>query len=224
MEPLALEHAEGGPLTLDLCHACDGIWFDAGEHLRLTAETTLALVTNMRDRHAAAARPGGARQPCPRCGLWLGPTYDLAGRTQYEYFRCPDRHGVFFRLVEFLRSQGIVRGLTDRELEELKTHAQTINCSNCGAPIALDQMSVCSHCGAPVSIVDVPHFAAALRDLEETAATERTDAERRQQVISRLEALAPEDQYKASRGGDLVRTGMDVVRAILSLVDDGTNL
>src|SRR5262245_65191135 len=77
MEALSLEHAEGGLLTLDLCHACDGIWFDAGEQMRLTAQTTLALVTNMRDRHAAAARPGGIRLPCPRCGLYLGPTYDL---------------------------------------------------------------------------------------------------------------------------------------------------
>jgi hypothetical protein len=220
MESLTLEHTEGGSLTLDLCHACDGIWFDAGEHMRLTAETTLALVTNMRDRHVPAARPASDRLPCPRCGLWLGPTYDLAGRIQYEYFRCPDRHGTYFRLIEFLRRQGIVRGLTERELEDLKAQARMINCSNCGAPIALDRMSACPHCGAPISIVDMPHFAAALRQLEQDAATESTQAERRHQAIARLEALAPEDQYRASRGGDLVRTGIDVVRAIFGALDD----
>jgi len=40
-------------------------------------------------------------------------------------------------------------------LAELRQHLQSVNCSNCGAPIDLAKATVCAHCGSPLSILDV---------------------------------------------------------------------
>ena len=36
MEPVPLEGTYRGPMTIDVCTACRGFWFDAGEQFRLT--------------------------------------------------------------------------------------------------------------------------------------------------------------------------------------------
>src|SRR4029450_11131100 len=44
MEPVPLEGTYRGPMTIDVCTACRGFWFDAGEQFRLTPAATLLLV------------------------------------------------------------------------------------------------------------------------------------------------------------------------------------
>ena len=165
---MTLERTIGGPLTLDLCHYCDGIWFDAGEQFRLMPDSTLRLIKEVQ-AHRQEHRPdAGTRFLCPRCQEPLAETYDLCRDTRFRFYRCANHHGVFFRFVDFLRSQGLLQGLSEAEVEALKSRAQTLQCRNCGAPVAVDART-CPHCGTPVSWLDQDYLARALRQLEDDA-------------------------------------------------------
>ncbi len=45
--------------------------------------------------------------------------------------------------------------MSSAQLDELRKNLQSVNCSNCGAPIDLAKATVCSHCATPLSILDV---------------------------------------------------------------------
>src|SRR3954469_24968793 len=64
---ITLERTIGGPLTLDLCHHCDGIWFDAGEQFRLMPESTLRLIRTVQADREDRRADAGTRFLCPRC-------------------------------------------------------------------------------------------------------------------------------------------------------------
>jgi len=172
LDAIALDRTIGGPMTLDVCRHCDGIWFDAGEQFRLMPESTLRLIKDMQANRRERRPQAGTRLACPRCEEPLSPTYDFCRETRFEFFRCANHHGVFFRFVDFLRSQGLVRGLTDEEMAALKGRAHAMQCPNCGAPIALESDS-CPHCGTPISMLDTDYLARAIRQLEEDAARDR---------------------------------------------------
>jgi hypothetical protein len=48
-----------------------------------------------------------------------------------------------------------VRPLSARQIAELRASVQTVNCSNCGAPIDLTLASACAHCSTPLSMLDL---------------------------------------------------------------------
>jgi Zn-finger nucleic acid-binding protein len=169
---LTLQRTIGGPLTLDLCHHCDGIWFDAGEQFRLMPDSTLTLIKAMQANHQERRAEAGTRLLCPRCNEPLAETYDLCRDTRFRFYRCANHHGVFFRFVDFLRSQGLLHGLSDAEIDALKSSAQTLQCPNCGGPIAAHAQT-CPHCGSPVTWLDEDYLARALRQLAEDAKTAR---------------------------------------------------
>jgi len=60
---MPLERTIGGPLTLDLCRHCDGIWFDAGEQFRLMPDSTLRLIKEVQ-LTARSAGPMPERGSC----------------------------------------------------------------------------------------------------------------------------------------------------------------
>jgi Zn-finger nucleic acid-binding protein len=169
MEAVPLEGTYRGPMTIDVCTACRGFWFDAGEQFRLTPAATLVLLRRVEASRNTERRRVATRPPCPRCHLPLGLTYDLAGDDRYRYFRCPDRHGIFMPFFEFLRSQKLVRGLTPQELDALKRQMVSINCPSCGAPIDLQTETRCASCGSSLAIVDPGYLADALRQLDADA-------------------------------------------------------
>jgi hypothetical protein len=169
MDPVPLEGTYRGPMTIDVCTACRGFWFDAGEQFRLTSAATLLLVQRV---EASRDRPRlrvGTRLPCPRCNLPLGLTYDLVRDDKYRYFRCPSHHGIFMPFFEFLRSQNLVRGLTPQEVDALKSKLVSVNCPSCGAPIDLQTQTKCESCGSSLAIVDLDHLGDALRQLDADA-------------------------------------------------------
>jgi Zn-finger nucleic acid-binding protein len=174
MEAVPLEGTYRGPMTVDLCTSCRGFWFDAGEQFRLTPAATLVLVRRVEASRDQPRQRVGSRYACPRCRLPLGVTYDLVRGDKYHYFRCPDRHGIFMPFFEFLRSQGLVRGLTPQEVDALKLKVVSIKCSSCGAPIDLQTQSKCASCGSSLSIVDVDHLGDALRQLDADARADAT--------------------------------------------------
>ena len=166
--PITLERTIGGPLTLDLCHHCDGIWFDAGEQFRLMPDSTLRLIKEVQVNRAERRTDAGTRLLCPRCHEALAETYDWCRDTRYRFYRCANHDGVFFRFADFLRSQGLLHGLSDAEIEALKSRAHTLQCRNSGGPIAVEAQT-CPHCGAPVSWLDEDYLARALRQLADDA-------------------------------------------------------
>ena len=169
MEAVPLEGTYRGPMTIDVCTACRGFWFDAGEQFRLTPAATLLLVRRVEASRDQPRQRVGTRLPCPRCRLALGVTYDIIRDDKYRYFRCPDHHGLFMPFFEFLRSQGLVRGLTPQEVDALKRKLMSITCSSCGAPIDLQTQTKCASCGSGLAIVDLDHLGDALRQLDADA-------------------------------------------------------
>jgi len=169
MEAVPLEGTYRGPMTIDVCTACRGFWFDAGEQFRLTPAATLLLLRRVEASRDQPRQRVGTRLPCPRCRLALGVTYDIIRDDKYRYFRCPDHHGIFMPFFEFLRSQGLVRGLTQQEVDALKQKLMSITCSSCGAPIDLQTQTKCASCGSGLAIVDLDHLGDALRQLDADA-------------------------------------------------------
>jgi hypothetical protein len=169
MDAVPLEGTYRGPMTVDVCSACRGFWFDAGEQFRLTSAATLVLLRRVEASRTTERRRMGPRPLCPRCHLALGITYDLMGDDRYHYFRCPDRHGIFMPFFEFLRSQKLVRGLTPEELDALKRKLVPIHCPSCGAPIDLQTQTRCESCGSGLAVIDPEHLEDALRQLDADA-------------------------------------------------------
>jgi len=171
MERVPLEGTIRGPFDVDLCRACRSFWFDSGEQFRLTPRSTLQLLRALADGPETPRARTGTRRACPICASALGRTYDLAGTDQLQFFRCPSKHGIFIAVADFLRSQGLIRGLSAHELEALRGKLTTVTCSSCGAPVPLERGRACEHCGASVAVIDREHLTAALRQLEADAAT-----------------------------------------------------
>jgi hypothetical protein len=229
MEAVPLEGTYRGPMTIDVCTACRGFWFDAGEQFRLTPAATLLLVRRVEASRDQPRQRVGARLPCPRCKLALGVTHDIIRDDKYRYFRCPDHHGIFMPFFEFLRSQGLVRGLTPQEVDALKQKLMSITCSSCGAPIDLQTQTKCSSCGSGLAIVDLDHLGDALRQLdadaraaapvsggaapaappEEIVANWRAD----QEVRRRIEAGLDDDRVET--GIDLLDIGATLLSRLL---------
>ena len=222
MEPVPLEGTYRGPMTVDLCTSCRGFWFDAGEQFRLTPAATLVLVRRVEASRDQPRQRMGSRFTCPRCRLPLGVTYDLVRDDRYHYFRCPDRHGIFMPFFEFLRSQGLVRGLTPQEVDALKQKVVSIKCSSCGAPIDLQTQSKCASCGSSLSIVDLDELGDALRQLDADA---RADS-----AVSGAPAPAPPEEIVANWRADEARRRMDEnpgdeqLAAHIDLLDVGVRL
>ncbi len=169
MEAVPLEGTYRGPMTIDVCTACRGFWFDTGEQFRLTPAATLLLVRRVEASRDQPRQRVGTRLPCPRCRLALGVTHDIIRDDKYRYFRCPDHHGIFMPFFEFLRSQGLVRGLTPQEVDALKQKLKSITCSSCGAPIDLQTQTKCASCGSGLAIVDLDDLGDALRQIDADA-------------------------------------------------------
>jgi hypothetical protein len=169
MTLVQLERTLRGPFGVDLCLSCRAFWFDAGEQFRLTPPATLALLKRLADGPPPARRPMGQRVPCPRCSAILGRTHDLVANTQVQFLRCPSKHGIFIGLADFLRSQGLVRGLSPYEMQQLRENLTSVTCSSCGGAVPMSDQMACPFCGAAVSVVDTDHLTAALRQLDAEA-------------------------------------------------------
>lgn len=155
MESHTLDGHLGRPVTIELCEPCQAIWFDARENLQLTPGSTLRLFRVIGEHIAKPHVPDGDTSKCPRCKARLRRTQDLQRATRFEYFRCPNDHGRLTAFFDFLKEKDFVRPLTPQQVAELRKNIQSVNCSNCGAPIDLSKTSDCAHCGSPLSMLDM---------------------------------------------------------------------
>jgi hypothetical protein len=166
MNSEALDGHLGPPVTIDLCLPCQVFWFDTHESLRLSPGAVLMLF-RLIGEHALTPRPPITSQPlCPRCLTPLVLTHDLQRNTRFQYLRCPRDHGRLITFVDFLREKDFIRPLSAQQIEELRQNVQTINCSNCGAPLDLAKSTWCTHCGSPLSMLDMKRAGALVAELQ----------------------------------------------------------
>jgi Zn-finger nucleic acid-binding protein len=168
MTAQTLEGHLGTGLQVDFCGTCQVFWFDHFESLQLAPAATLGLFRMISDCKAA---PRALSEPlaCPRCDLRLLLTNDRQRNTAFKYWRCPREHGRLISYFDFLREKDFIHPLSPAQLAELRQNVQTINCSNCGAPIDLMHSSECSHCGTPVSMIDVKQISDVAAQLKDAA-------------------------------------------------------
>ena len=224
MQPQRLQRKPLGEETVDVCVACQAIWFDAFESVQLTPGATLVLFDTIRKAPPAAGRALPWRLPCPRCTAPLAVTHDLQRTTRFTYYRCDYGHGRFTPFVQFLREKDFIRPLSPAELARLKESIRVVQCSSCGAPVDLEKDTACPYCRAPIAILDPDAVNATVRNLE-SAETRRTTVDVDALVDSMMVAHrhSPGDPSEPldvdpsdGLGVDLVRLGLVVVGALLS--------
>jgi Zn-finger nucleic acid-binding protein len=216
----------GSTLQIDVCHHCNGIWFDGRESLQLAPGSTLQLFKSMHERHASARAPLLEAKACPRCKEALSETTDLVRNTRFSYFRCAT-HGRFITFFQWLREKSLVRAPNPKELDELKARVKVVNCSNCGAPISLEKEKACNHCAAPVSILATENIEKALQNLS-TKELDRNTFKPERLAEAMMIKQRMEDQYRQehmvdsltgiSRGGSRYSFGADLVLGGIGLL------
>ena len=216
-ETLGGHHGRG--VAIDLCVSCQALWFDARESLSLTPASTLALFRIIGER---VSRPEPSKvdlEKCPRCRGRLRITHDMQRATRFEYLRCPNGHGRFITFYEFLREKDFIRPLTPSQIAELARNIQSINCSNCGAPVDLTQAAACAHCGTPLSMLDLRQAETLVSQLQQADARAQLPVDptlplRLAQARREVEALfvgQPRELSFEDIGGSLVGAGLRVV-------------
>ena len=157
------------PVEIELCTTCQAFWFDKYESLKLSPASILHLMKLIGEH--SSVRPGnvGNALKCPRCSENLRPTNDMQRTTRFSYWRCGKDHGKFIRFFDFLKEKNFVRPMPAEDLEQLKKNVQTLNCSNCGAPIELATSSACKHCGSSISVLDMKQAQQTLAQLQKAA-------------------------------------------------------
>ena len=158
------------PVVIDMCHACQAFWFDTRESVQLTPGSTLALFRIIGEK---TGKPGPAMTDaprCPRCRGVLRETNDLQKTTRFKYLACPKGEGRFITFFDFLREKEFVKPMNAKQIAELRQQVQTVNCSNCGAPVDVQQGAACGHCGSPLSMFDMKHAEKLVEQLQKAEA------------------------------------------------------
>ena len=158
MEEQTLDGHLGVTVSIDLCRACQLLWFDPHEDLQLAPAGTLKLFDIVSSQAQTPPTPadGSPAPACPRCGLRLLQTHDQQHATKFEYLRCARGHGKLITFVNFLLEKDFIHPLSPEQIDELRQRQiQVISCSKCGAPVDLTRGSTCLHCGSALSMVDV---------------------------------------------------------------------
>jgi hypothetical protein len=166
MTSLRLEARLGGGVDVDLCTACQVIWFDRGESLQLSPGATLKLFRLIGERAATRSGPLPSALACPRCGAPLRLAHDRQRNTPFQYRRCEAEHGRLIGFFDFLREKDFIRPLSAAQVDELRRNVQSVNCSSCGAPVDLARGAACAHCGAPLSMLDLKQTGALIAQLQ----------------------------------------------------------
>ncbi|MBK8113041.1 MAG: zf-TFIIB domain-containing protein [Candidatus Accumulibacter sp.] len=170
--PMAIHHFQrqlNGEVSLDLCFACQGIWFDEYESAQLAPAGVLALFRLLHEHHADLRQPWPGVLRCPRCRDPLLNCFDSTRAGRFAYSRCPQRHGRFSGFAAFMIEKGFVRQLNGAEIDDLARKVQSIRCSGCGAPVDIRRQHVCTHCRSPIVILDPDAVRSALDDFGKKA-------------------------------------------------------
>ena len=142
-----------GEVELDLCFACQGIWFDDYESLHLAPAGVIDLFKLIHERRDDQRLPLGSPLRCPRCNEQLIQSQDRVKSGLFNYQRC-GQHGRFISFAQFMIEKGFVRQLSGAEIREISARIAVVRCTGCGAPVDIRKQSACGHCRAPIAILD----------------------------------------------------------------------
>lgn len=221
MQTVDLDRVLTGTVTIDLCRACQALWFDAFESGELAPAGTLQLFRAIYDATPDPRAPLPSRLPCPRCTMALVVTQDITLHGRITYHRCPNGHGRFTPFVQFLREKNFLRAVPPADLEQLKSLVRIVRCSSCGAPIDLAHDTACAYCHAPITILDPAMVAKTLRELDTAAARRVAIGSPEAASAAMLEsarfdhALAQERMHDDGSGAaDLIGFGLNVLASV----------
>ncbi|EXI71586.1 MAG: hypothetical protein AW07_03484 [Candidatus Accumulibacter sp. SK-11] len=207
MEVHRFKRQLGGEISLDVCFACQGIWFDEHESAQLAPAGVLDLFRLLHQHHADQRQPWPSVLRCPRCRESLLNCFDSTRAGRFAYNRCPQRHGRYSAFSAFMIEKGFVRQLNGAEVAELARKVRTIRCSSCGASVDITRDHVCNHCRSPIVILDPDAVRSALDDFGSKA--RRQESTDPQAVADAL--IANERQKSQSsrqRRGDLLEADL----------------
>lgn len=142
-----------GEVELDLCFACQGIWFDEYESLHLAPAGVIDLFKLIHERRDDQRLPLASPLRCPRCNERLIQSQDRVKSGLFNYQRC-GQHGRFISFAQFMIEKGFVRQLSGAEIREISARIAVVRCTGCGAPVDIRKQSACGHCRAPIAILD----------------------------------------------------------------------
>ncbi|MCX7163256.1 MAG: zf-TFIIB domain-containing protein [Betaproteobacteria bacterium] len=159
----------GGEVELDLCFACQGIWFDEHESLHLAPAGVIGLFKLIHEHRDDLSLALASPLRCPRCSERLLHVQDRVKSGLFNYMSCA-RHGRFVSFSQFMIEKGFVRQLSGAELDQLKVRIGAVRCTGCGAAVDIRRESACSHCRAPIAILDTQAVEQALAGYQQAAA------------------------------------------------------
>jgi DNA-directed RNA polymerase subunit RPC12/RpoP len=169
MTAMTLDGHGGTSVSIDVCTACQGFWFDTHESLQLAPASTLRLFSLIGEQTQARKTSLASVMHCPRCSSRLLATNDLQRNTPFQYWRCDAGHGRFIGFFDFLREKDFIRPLTPAQLQELRNNVQFVNCSNCGGSVDVAKGTTCPHCGSPLSVLDMKQAEVVVHQLQRAA-------------------------------------------------------
>lgn len=225
----------GHTLELDICYACQGLWFDRHENLKLTPEAVVELFRLLHEHRNAQHHPLSAKLACPRCVRPLDKGFDVVRSGRYITYRCAGQHGRFSTFSSFMVEKGFVRHMTRPEIDDLAQRVGAIYCTSCGAPVDIRKDHACPYCKAAFSLIDPQAVVRALEGYAQASAQakagvartssadigdalvalererSRADRERQQGSFARAD-----DAVLGLSTGDLLAAGVSLVWRVLS--------
>jgi hypothetical protein len=143
-------------VDIDVCMACNAIWFDQFESIQLSPDGTVALFQLIHEHGSTPSASGkfGEGLRCITCGDGMKLTNDQVRNTRFSYQACRKGHGRFSTFYNFLAEKQFVRELTRAERAKLAATVEQVRCSGCGAAVNIGKVDACEYCRAPVSVFD----------------------------------------------------------------------
>ena len=163
----------GDTLELDICFACQGLWFDRQENLKLTPAAVVELFGLLHAHRIDEHRPLAHALACPRCVKPLDKGFDLVRSGRYVTYRCARQHGRFSTFSSFMVEKGFVRHMTRPEVDDLARRVGAIYCTSCGAPVDIRKDHACPYCRAAFSLIDPEAVARAMEGYAQASAKAR---------------------------------------------------
>ena len=218
MEAHRFATRDGAAIELDICFACQGLWFDPRENLQLAPASVLQLFELLHRHRDDAHHPLCDPLRCPRCRHSLAHGFDVVRSGRYVTYRCPQQHGRFATFSSFMVEKGFVRQMTQPEIEDLARRVDAIFCTGCGAPVDIRRDHACPHCRAAFSLLDPAAVEKALQRHASAAKPQtsagRADALADALVVIERDRLRTQREEKRGDGGstaDLWAAGVELV-------------
>lgn len=182
-------------VELDLCPACDLVWFDLTESAHLSGPALLELIGEMAGAHSLPHEVLGPDAACPHC---RGPLKTVHNQTRWGkslQLECKRGHGAWQSFAQFLAEKGLLRPMSSADRNRLRQRDGRLDCVNCGAAIGLAD-ATCPFCASVPSLLDIARLARALdpEGATEAHAVHRTAAQRGAMQCAACGAALPEDQ------------------------------